>query len=193
MEKNKIDILDEALRILYLEGSADDVKNLSRIQFIKGLPQMPDARKELLLSKLKSLSAVPTLGQAISEKLQQLNMQPGQLAESSSLPVRVVNDLIEDNIYTNNVPIIFFKNLLKKINISFTQAEKSIRKTFELLQSKSINPQSLQTFQPAFRKGMFGGNEDGPTHFHRSDGKELYENKEALDNYLNRLSELLND
>lgn len=195
MAKNNIDILDEALRVMYLQNSTNDgpaQKNLATILSINYSLEMPEEKKAKLLSQLKSLSVAPTLGQVLQEKLKELNIQPDQLASTTSLPVRVMQDLLEDKIYTNNVPIVFFKNLLKKLNVSFAQAEKSIRKTFELLQSHTLAVES-SSFHPAYRKGLFTEREVSlPAISHRSDGKELYENKEALDNYLTRLEELLN-
>lgn len=86
-----------------------------------------------------------------------------------------------------------FKNLLSYLNISFSSAEKGIRKTFELLQAKLSPTLNSHSVHPAFRAGLFLSKSDYNAHFaNLSDGKELYENKEALDKYLNRLNELLN-
>jgi hypothetical protein len=195
MEKNKIDILDETLRVWYLEKGASDQLAESHLTYIRSLQntiEMPEQKKATLLSQLKALTASKTLGQVIGEKLEELQLQPAQLASSTSLPVRVIEDLIADKIYTNNVPIVFFKNLLAKLNVSFAQAEKSIRKTFELLQSNALGVPAA-SFQPSFRKGLYTEKEASPAAAPvRSDGRELYENKEALENYLTRLSELLN-
>ncbi len=196
MENKKIDALDEALRIIYLEGDADDTlmeKKLSHILSVGNGAEMSENEKRRLFAKLGELNETLTLGQVIREKLQGLQMPSEQLSGSIALPAHVINDLIDDKIYTNNVPIVFFRDLLKKLNISFEQAEKSIRKTFELLQNSALGVPTAHTFRASFRRNLFPLDDTRSSPVHRSDGRELYENKEAMEKYLNRLGELLND
>ena len=195
MEKKKADILDEVLKVLYLESLTDASaeKEVLRITSNIHTVEMSPVQKAKLFERLGAIEKVNTLGEMIAMKLQELHLEPLQLSQSTSLPLPVVHDLIEDKIYTNNVPIMFFRNLLKQLGISFQQAEKSIRKTFALLQENIASPSSANVLNPAFRKGshiLGGSNMDAHT---KGDSKELYENKEALDKYLTGLNHLIND
>jgi hypothetical protein len=103
----------------------------------------------------------------------------------------MIKDLQRDSIYPNNVPVVLFRKLLAALKISFQSAERAIRQTFEQLQS-----QSGVVFQaglsPAFKKGNFASRESLYKSAPPSDGKELFQNEEALNRYLNKLSELMN-
>ena len=195
MESKKVDVLDESLRILSFERTLNDIPGSELSLILSGSPatEMPVSRKEELLTKLGVLMNSPSLGQILQQQLLASAVTAEQVADSIKLPTQVVNDLIADNIYTNNVPIVLFKNLLSYLSISFSVAEKGIRKTFELLQNKFASHQSNLGLHPAFRSGMFMSKQDNTLPYAKvTDGKELYENKEAIDKYLNRLSELLN-
>lgn len=194
MEKNT-DILDEALKVVYLESITDAAaeSELSRITSMAPAVEMAAAQKEKLFERLSVIESVSTLGEVISNKLRELHLEPEQLSQSTSLPLPVVHNLLKDKIYTNNVPIMFFRNLLKQLNISFQQAEKSIQKTFELLQEKTAKASTGHRLNPAFRKGPhILGMTNTDVHA-KGDGRELYENKEALNKYLTRLYQLLID
>lgn len=195
MEKKKADILDEVLKVLYLESVTDASaeRELSRITNEFPTAEMSPLQKAKLFERLSAIEPVNTLGEIISNRLKELHLEADQLSHSTSLPLNVVHDLMEDKIYTNNVPIMFFRNLLNRLGISFQQSEKSIRKTFALLQANISKPTSNNGLNPAFRKGphILGvTNVDAHT---KGDHRELYENKEALEKYLTRLNELLID
>ena len=195
MEKKKADILDEVLKVLYLENVRDTSaeRELSRITNEFPTVEMSPVQKAKLFERLSAIEPVNTLGEIISNRLKELHLEAEQLSHSTSLPLNVVHELIEDKIYTNNVPIMFFRNLLNRLGISFQQAEKSIRKTFAQLQENISIPTSTNGLNPAFRKGphILGvTNVDAHT---KGDSRELYENKEALEKYLTRLNELLID
>lgn len=194
---NKIDTLDESLRIIFLESAKDaDVENLEK-QMTFMLPSMEiamsDQKKGLLLQKLNAVIASLSFGQLLQQAMQTISASEALVAEKSNLPINVIQDLKEDVIYTNNVPIKLLKNLLTVLNISFNSVESTIRKTFEMLQSQAfIKNDSFSGFSPAFRKGYFTSREKFSNNTPKSDGRELYENKEALEKYLTRLNELMN-
>lgn len=195
MERDNIEMLDEALRILGLESAGNDKyadNEMSLILSNKFLVDIPSAKKEELFVALNGLVTARSLGQVVQEKLQQLEITPAQLSDTVKLPVQVIDKLLADDLYTNNIPIVLLKNLLNYLNIKFTTAEKSIRKTFELLQGKVFN-HDVHALAPAFRSSLHTSKSiTFPSH-KTSDGKELFENNEAMEKYLNRLNELLND
>lgn len=195
MEKKKADILDEVLKVLYLESVTDASaeQELSRITNEFTTVEMSPAQKAKLFERLSAIEPVNTLGEIISNRLKELHLEAEQLSHNTSLPLNVIRQLMEDKIYTNNVPIMFFQNLLKRLGISFEQAEKSIRKTFALLQENISIPASTDGLNPAFRKGPHILGVPNVDAYTKGDRRELYENKEALDKYLTRLNELLID
>jgi hypothetical protein len=78
--------------------------------------------------------------------------------------------ILYDAIYPNSIPIILFRNMVRLLDISFPQVVAAMWVTFDKLEeSKRKAPQRFDT---------------------RSD---LWECKEALQKYINRLWELLND
>lgn len=189
-------MLDEALRILSLESVENDKyadNEMSLILSNEFLVDVPSAKEEELFVALSGLVTARSLGQVVQEKLQQLEITPVQLSDTVKLPVQVIDKLLVDDLYTNNIPIVLLKNLLNYLNIKFTTAEKSIRKTFELLQGKVFNHDVHAALAPAFRSSLHTSKSiTFPSH-KTSDGKELFENSEAMEKYLNRLNELLND
>lgn len=195
MESKRVDVLDESLRILSFERALNEIPGKELSLILSGNPaiEMSATRKAKLLTKLGALVNAPSLGQILQQQLLTSEITADQLAANIKLPTQVVNDLLDDNIYTNNVPIVLFRNLLSYLSISFSTAERGIRKTFELLQSKFSSDSSSYGLHPAFRSGMFMSKPESMLPYAKvTDGKELYENKEAIDKYLSRLSELLN-
>jgi hypothetical protein len=194
---NKIDTLDEALRVIFLESAKEtDAINpeqemnqiLSSANFV-----MSDAKKTLMLEKLNTVSTSLSFGQLLQKAIVDLSTTEAVIAEKSNLPVEIIENLKNDSIYTNNVPIKLFKNLVSFLNISFKAVEESVRKTFEILQSPAVvKSDSFSGFSPAFRKGYYASRESLTKNTPATDGKELFENKESLEKYLSRLNELMN-
>ncbi len=154
---------------------------------------MNEDKKALLIQKLNAVIAPLSFGQLLHQAMQNMNANEDVIAEKSKIPVSVVEDLKNDAIYTNNVPIVLFKSLLSALNLSFKSVETSIRKTFEILQSQVVVKNDNQSgFSPAFRKGYYASRESFSKNSPKTDGKELFENKEALEKYLSRLDELMN-
>jgi len=193
---NNIDITEEALRIVYLERSAtleEEVVNREMEYILSSgtTVEMPEDRKSQLLSRLGDIAFSMSFGQILDKNIRDLEISLEHLAQETKLPVNIIDELIGDRIYTNNVPIVMIKNLLTKLRIGFSTAEKGIKKTFELLQN-SIAEQAGATHEiPAFRKGIYLPKDVASGAQLRSDGRELYENKESLDKYIGRLEQLL--
>ena len=191
----KINTLDEALRIIYLERAKDLGDEIISTQMKLILdsqgPEMERSKYESLLDRLSSEAYAPSLGQLLSRAIVNSGLDNAIVALKTRLPLSVVEQLTNDSIYTNNVPIVFFKSLLSTLNISFSAAEKSIRKTFRMLQGQTLSKPGISSLSPAFRKGLYLNREAIPKNTYDTEGKELFENKEALDKYLFRLNELM--
>jgi hypothetical protein len=197
MENNDGLILDQALRILYLENAShmtdDQIEiELARMQRIPSV-EMSNELRDKLFSKLSQTLASKSLGQVISEKVSELQINLTELSRVSKLPEDMLKGLQEDEIYTNNIPIVLLRDLLKRLQITFQEAEKSILKTFEILQSKLIDHKMPASPYPSYRRGIYVSKDSSSLlGKKRSEGKELFENKDALEKYLGRLHELMN-
>ena len=194
---NHIDILDETLKILFLEsGKAEDVqaqKEMAMILSNENPIEMPDSMHHKLMNQLNSVLVQLSLGQLIKDAIQKNNIDKSLLGEQIGLPLPVLKELEEDTVFTNNVPILLLRKLLAGLNISFKTAEQAIRRTFDLLQSRTTSAASFSGITPAFKKGGFSSRESYIRNMPKNSGKELFQNEEALNRYLNRLHELMNE
>lgn len=194
MKSKQKDIIDEALRLAYLEHadllSDENVDNeISKIDTIESKAALSSDKESLLFSRLTEVMTAESLGQTISHQLTQMNITVDELSETTHLPVDVVQALIRDDIYTNNVPIQLFKALLEHLKLNVANVERSIKKTLQLLGEKT-QTQDL-TLQPSFRKGFFLSRGPSSQSNRKTDGKELYENAESMEKYVARLKELM--
>lgn len=193
---NNIDITEEALRIVYLERSTtleEEVasQELEYIMSSETVVEMAEDRKNELLSRLGEIAFSLSFGQILDKNIRDLKLSLEHLAQETKIPVTILDELLGDRIYTNNVPIIMIKNLLTKLRIGFSTAEKAIKKTFELLQNSIVEQAGITHEIPAFRKGIYLPKDAVSGAQLRNDGRELYENKESLDKYIGRLEQLL--
>lgn len=190
-----LDSIQEALRIIYLENAKEhSVSTQKQMPFLlSSETQMNDDKKELLLKKLNDVMCSLTFGELLQQSIQQLGISETLIAEKTDLPITVIKELQQDAIYTNNVPIVFLKELLVQLNLSFDTAEQAIRKTFDSLQIQIVvKTGSYSGYSPAFRKSNDFSRQSITDSRLKTDGKELFENREALDKYLARLDNLLN-
>jgi hypothetical protein len=104
----------------------------------------------------------------------------------------VIEALCNDAVYPNNVPIQALKKLVMELRLSFLLVKEAVLKTFSLLQQQAAL-KDLSGAAPAFRKGHHLFRDGQAANRSDGDGNELFENKEALDKYLNRLGELMNE
>jgi len=195
---NHTDILDEVLKLYFLESAyaGEMALHPELPSILEGEPVaiMPKTMRLKLMGGLKELLKQMSFGQLLTHAIADQKVSAVSLAEETGLPESVLAELRQDEVFANNVPIIFLKKLLKTLNISFQVADKAIRNTYELLQHRVFSVASYEAVTPAFKKG---GSLPSRESFIKnkpktSTGKELFQNKEALDRYLNRLDELMN-
>jgi hypothetical protein len=192
---NKINSFDEALRLIWLEScdelEAGDVQNnLKNILEAEYSVDMPAERQILLINKLYESVNVTSLGRLISENALLNNFTLQDLATESQLPSEVIRQLIEDELYPNNVPVLLFKKLISKLNILFTTAETAIWKTFEIIQKKHLVTESLPT-KLVYRRATNSKLDSLITKNSKSHGSEIYENEHSLKLYLSQLEKLM--
>jgi hypothetical protein len=192
MNSKQKDIIDEALKLVYLEhadllNDEDVDKEILKINATLTTPILTVERENMLLSRLAEVMNTESLGQAISHQLAKMKISIEELSKNTQLPTEVVQALIQDDIYTNNVPIQLFKKLLEHLKLNISIVERSIKKTLQLLGEKTQSKDLM--LQPAFRKGFSRGSSSQMNR--RTDGKELYENAESMEKYISRLKELM--
>jgi hypothetical protein len=192
-----VDKFEELLKIQILEstnpGDEDFVARAMQAIMNDEVSVHLDAVKEnQLITRLKARLSELSFGQLLRERLASSNETEKSLAEKTRIPEAVIVNLLDDAIFTNNVPIRMMSNLLGVLKISFDQAEAAMFSTFERLKSAlSDSPSLFSSFTTsvAFRKGSMLSQSTLPTNT-PTDGKELFENREVLEKYLKRLREL---
>lgn len=155
---------------------------------------MSQEKVSALLSSLSQSLSKDTLGSLIQSALLANNTVITELQSNTGLTPSLLEDIKTDMVFTNSVPVRSLVKLLKLLNVSIEKAQAAIDTTFEKLsaESKMFLTVPVNT-QPAFRKAASGS----PVGFDllrlKSDESYLYQNKEALDKYTKRLSELYNE
>lgn len=195
----KINVLDESLRLAWLESSQDSESLSSDLDFNIILENnyhssMTLEKKRLLLdvlfSKLNSLS----LGQLITNSIQQTSLSDKEVASQTNLPISVLEELKADYIFPNNVPIMLFYNLLKLLSIPFKLVDQAAWKTVDIIKSRTfLTGTNFLNTEPAFRRNQNISQESLIKFNKRSDGRELFENEDSLKKYLNKLECLMNN
>lgn len=191
---NKIDPIDELLRILYLENiKTEDSDVYEPLYHLDKLPRhakMSKYRKQQLFEKLSmQKAAAPTLGQLLNDYIRNQGFTIEKLAGQVKLAPQRLNSLIEDELIPNLVPVVRLKNLLTILQISFEEAKKGIWRTYEYLEEKNIETGSIESMQVSSR--ISHGKNKTTNITGEGDLESLYLNREALEKYVNRLEELI--
>jgi ribosome-binding protein aMBF1 (putative translation factor) len=192
---NQIDRFEEIMRIMYLDqvrtmDSEELQLELSRIQQGNQGTTASD-KKELIISRLYTAMLQPSFGQLIQKAMEEKHLQVELLAEKTSLSSAVIGELKSDAVYPNNVPIQLFKKLVIALGLPFSSVKNAVLKTFEELKHQASHG-DIAGYIPAYRKGYLRAGNDQARKDQYDDGKELFQNEEALIKYLNRLEELMN-
>ena len=192
-KKNKIDKVEEALRILWLDAgiNANESNACSHLAGILREPVrvvMPAEDQAKLMADLFVTMSTVSLGELIAEKMQSMAIPTDILVEQVKLSAERIDQLKNDEIYPNSVPVVLLNDLLDRLRISFHLAEKGIFKTFEVVRQRLLVP--AIACKPVFRRASSREDSDVGRALRKSKA-DLYENKEALFNYLNKLEELM--
>jgi transcriptional regulator with XRE-family HTH domain len=194
-KKQNIDPIDEMLRIYYLESSdLSETGNISEpLGYLNQLPnkaEMSERKKKRLFDHLLTQTAKsPSFGQLLYDYIQAKNYTPEKLASQVKLSQERIHGLLKDELSTNLIPVKRLKRLLKTLEISFDEVETAIWKTYEIVKESQSGAQKKGNYQVSFRKSF--GKNTRVKGTGEADSRNLYQNEEALDKYLNRLKELL--
>ena len=193
-KKNKIDKVDEALRILWLDAGtsaseSDACNQLAGILQEPVLAAMPAEDQEKLMAELFETMSTISLGELVLEKMKSMDISTKTLVEQVKLSEERIDQIKNDEIYPNSIPVVLLKDFLEKLSIGFHLAEKGILKTFEVVRQR-LNVSTVVACKPVFRRASSREDNDMEGAL-RKTKTDLYENKEALFNYLNKLEELM--
>lgn len=193
---NTINSLEEALRILWLERIQDVDFTLSEREVKLILTSsdtfdMSQAKREELVNKLFETVNNVSMGYLISEKIAEKQLKEEDLALETKLPLPILQGVKADSVFPNNIPVLLLKGLLVKLDIPFKSAENAIRKTFELIQKRSLINLDPSSYKVAARRRQDEKERFFVSKRGESDGRELYENKDSLAKYLAKLEYLM--
>lgn len=110
-----------------------------------------------------------TIGKLITEAIRLHELQPDVVERVLDFPTGILKKIMDDEYYTNSIPVILFKNLLLSLHIPFSKAEAAMIPTFKVILEKET-PESLKK-KPA--------------------GYLLWENEESVMKYTKHLKELM--
>lgn len=176
----------------FISASADKE---AEIVFTKQFDvEMPKEKEALLLSSLAVSLSKDTLGTLVQRALTANDDNIANLHINTGLTPSILEDISEDMVFTNSIPVKSLAKLLKLLNISIEIAKAAIDTTFDKLSAESKMFLSIPVnAQPSFRKS--GSN--NPISFDlkrlKSDESYLYQNRDALDKYTSRLTELYSE
>lgn len=196
--KNKKPLLDEALRILWLESMGNvDLENASEeLKLILGAEydtQMNDTKKQLLLDKVYSNLSINTLGKLISTKISEKAISNENIAKKTSIPVSTIEELQSDSVYPNNIPAVLFIKFLKLLNISMDELKDTIWNTHKVLNKKKSITSNYPALQVSFRRRSSESVKTFQSAIKNNSSKELFENEESLNKYLSLLENLIEE
>lgn len=146
---------------------------------------------DTMLAELTKSLSKDSLGVLVQRGLEATTTPVTEIQSVTGLTPSLLEDIKQDMVFTNSVPVRSLVKLMKFLNISLDKAQAAIQTTFEKLSAESKMFLSIPAkAQPSFRKGMTHGDASFDFKRLRSDESYLYQNKEALDKYTNRLAEI---
>ncbi|MBX2900327.1 MAG: hypothetical protein KF775_11790 [Cyclobacteriaceae bacterium] len=198
MKQNKETKPFENFLMAYIakEGQENFVSNNSdkeaEIVFAKQFSSTLSQEKvNTLISSLTESLSKDTLGSLVQKALVSSGTDVNKLQANTGLTASLLEDIKSDMVFTNSIPVKSLVKLLKILNVSLEKAQLAIDTTFERLSAESKMFLTVPVkAQPSFRKGMSNNTGVFDVARLKSDESYLYQNKEALDKYTKRLSEL---
>lgn len=200
MNKNKtIHTLQEALRIFWLENAQTADPKLSErdLELILSADDatfdMSETKKKLLINRLYDTVNGPSLGALVTAELKTKNISDKKFAAQTDIPATVLQDLKQDKLYPNSIPVLAMKDMLNVLGIPFQQAMKAILKTYELIKVNVTMSGKACEGQVSYRKGNEEDETDTGMKNNRPDGGGLFENRKSLEKYLSMLGEEMSE
>ena len=137
MKKNKKDIINELLKIGFIEQNHSDLQS-TLINHLPSDIKMSDKQKQMLFQRL-SKSEVLSLGSLLKQKMDAFKMDLSSLSNKVSISMEKLSQLIEDKAIAYIVPAEKMYQLLTTLNLSVGKAKPAILVTCALLKNNSLN------------------------------------------------------
>lgn len=140
-KSKKIDALDEMLRYFVLEKGAkiDNkdklIEQVSETVFNTPLEVTPsDEKSSELLQRLQSaLKEFNTFGDLLTVKIKQKNIELDALSNATQLPTATIEQLIQDALFPNHVPVLLIKRLIQFLDIPLDNAKRALQRTADFI------------------------------------------------------------
>lgn len=156
--------------------------------------KLSDEKINSLLNSLESNLSKETLGSLIGKAIRSQNKAETELLEKTGLTISLMESIKTDMVYTNSIPVKSLARLIKLLNLSVDVVKEAINITFDKLSTENKLFANVPSgTMPAFRKGASRAEINLDYKGLKSDESYLYQNKEAMDKYTNRLGELFNE
>lgn len=153
--------------------------------------EMSSQKMKALLDTLTEHLSQDTLGSLITHALVTSNIPTQELQLQTGLTPSLLDAIKSDLVFTNSIPVKSLTRLLKLLRINLESAMSGIETTFNKL---TVENKMLLTvpekIRPAFRKGSLHKDMTEDLKKIKSDESYLWQNKDALDKYTTRLTEL---
>lgn len=178
MEENLIiNFLENELFLLSLDNlQYNDLENsLSH--------NISEVKKKSLLNSLAISNGFTfSFGKLISLSMLHNQITESEISQKTKIPIQIIEDLKNDRIFINSIPIISCSKLIKYLKIPFEQAKEIIINSFDLILQNSIQENS--------KSYVYGRtNNSKPLHINQN-FNSLFQNKEAIEKYLDKLKEI---
>lgn len=152
---------------------------------------LPEDRADSMIALLAEKLSIDTLGSVVTKGLDSTAIDEAQVQEKTGLTPSMLNAIKKDLVFTNSIPVRSLIKLLKFLGVSAEKSLAAIEVTFDKLQTESKAFLAVPAnIQPAFRKGMVRGELSKDQGYLKTDESYLYQNKEALNKYTARFTEL---
>lgn len=152
---------------------------------------MPTDRVQNLLNALGNAISKATLGSLVTASLADKQVADEVIHEKTGLTPSILDSIKQDMAFTNSIPVKSLVKLLKFLAIPFDQIISGMEQTFDKLNVESRMLLAVPaSARPSFRKGVQRGDLGAELLHLKADESYLYQNKEAMDKYVKRFTEL---
>ena len=180
----KYDIIDSVLSSRFLaEDGFDNIKSVLSSNYDV---QIDSNKRTKVLNRLIELAEKPTFGSLLSQ-IAVASVQ--NVAKNVGISEDQLEKIYRDEILINRIPIARLKVFLETLQLKFEKAKEAIIRTSEILSTQSKAVSLDQKMGVAFRKKM--SDSTGSISWGSDFKSDLFDNKEALNKYLNKLNELM--
>lgn len=139
MKKSETELLEKAIEIVKYETQ--------KTSMLRDLCSTRISRiGDLIVQKIEALLIVPqieTIGQLITAAIKKHELNPVIVEKELKLQTGLIDKLMNDNFYTNSVPVKLFLNLIVSLQIPIEKVSAAMLPTLNVLLSKET-PKSIQ-------------------------------------------------